>query len=143
MGATITAYWAGITAVDLDGMPGFLNDFHAYAAWVAARENHPEVLRAISALECGSLLTVRTEGLSDDLVDWVEPRALERAALRLCDLVRAHDPRTDAIVASYETNASGMDEPADELCRDLEDVAAIADYAARRGATTMTLDVNW
>jgi hypothetical protein len=143
MGATITGYWPGITAADFEGMPGFFNDYHAYAAWVAERESQDEILDAIIALGCGSLLTVRTEGLSEGLVDWVEPSALESAALRLRDLVRGHDRRTDAIVASYEANANGIDDPADELCRDLEDIAAIARYAASRGATTMTLDVNW
>ena len=40
MGASIVAYWPGITEEQIDTQPGFTNDDRAWGNWMAEREEH-------------------------------------------------------------------------------------------------------
>ena len=143
MGASVVAYWPGITDEQLESQPGFYNDDKAWGDFMAERENEPEVLEAIKKLNAGAILTYTTEGVDDEDVDWVTPKELREAAKNLREAVRARRPETKIILSVYERNANGVDPVADELVQDLNDIEAIANWAAAEGAELMTLEVNW
>ena len=44
MGATVTAYWPGISVNQIESQPGFYNDDKAWGNWMANLEEHEEVL---------------------------------------------------------------------------------------------------
>ena len=71
------------------------------------------------------------------------PSELERAALRLRELVLAGHPDTKRILEIYAESANGIDPVNEEFARDLADIAALAGFATREGASRMTLEVNW
>jgi len=43
MGASVIAYWPGITEQQIEEQPGFYNDSKAWGNWMAEREEEPEV----------------------------------------------------------------------------------------------------
>ena len=143
MGATVIAYWPGITKQQLDSQPGFRNDDRAWANWMAEREEEPAVLEAIRKLDAEPILTYKTDGVDDEEVDWVSPQQLREAATRLREAVVAGSPETRVILETYERNANRIDPVTEEFVRDLDDIVAIANWAEKEGATRMTLDVNW
>ncbi len=143
MGASVSVYWPGITDFQVESQPGFFNDCKAWGNWVAERENHDHVLKAMRDLGVGALLTFKTDGVEDSEVDWVAPAALEEAAVRLGSLVLSADPRTNSIVETYSASANGVDPVREELAKDLDDIAAIARFARAEGASKLTLEVNW
>jgi hypothetical protein len=73
MGASIEAYWPGITEQDLISQPGFRNDDHAWVNFMAERENEETVHFALRRLNATPLLTFTTDGVDDDDVDWATP----------------------------------------------------------------------
>ena len=143
MGATVVAYWPGITDGQIDSQPGFYNDDKAWGDWMAEREGEPLVLEAINQLNAGAILTCSTEGMEAENVRWVTPRQLCEAAARLRDAVRAGRPEATVILASYQRNANCLDPVAEEFIRDLDDIEAIAMWAEEEGAERMTLEAGW
>ena len=143
MGATVTAYWPGITEEQIDSTPDFYNDHKAFGNWMAYREEEPAALDAIRKLNAEAILSLKTDGWDDDDVTWVTPAQLRDAATKLREAVRAKLPETDVILKTYEIDANGIDPMADEFIQDLDDVIAITKWAEEEGATKMTLEVNW
>ncbi len=142
MGATVSAYWPGITEGQFYSQPGFSNDCKAWGNWMAEREKVPAVADALRKLNAEALLSYKTDGVEDDEVDWVTPGQLRDAAVRLREAVRAGSPETGVVLETY---ARGGDPAytAEEFVCDLEDIVAIAEWAEAEGATRMTLEVNW
>ncbi len=143
MGASVNAYWSGITEEQLESQPGFDNDDKAWGDFMAEREGEPKVLEALRKLNAAALLTHTTEGMTDEEVLWVSPSELRNAAKNLREAIQAKRPETEIILATYERNANEVDPIAEELVQDLNDIEAIADWAEAEGATRMTLEVNW
>jgi hypothetical protein len=143
MGATVVAYWPGMTERQAEAQPGFYNDDRAWGNWMAEREDDPAVSESIRRLNAEAILTFKTDGWEDDDVAWVSPRELREAAARLRDAVRAGSPEMHAILASYERNANRIDPVPEEFIRDLDDIEAMTRWAEAEGATRMTLEVNW
>lgn len=143
MGASVNAYWPGITEEQLTSAPGFRNDCKAWGNWMAEREDEPAVAEALGRLKAEALLTYKTEGTEDEEVEWVSPGRLRDAAARLREAVRAGSPETAAILETYAVNSNGIDPVAEEFVQDLDDIIAIAEWAEREGAKVLTLEVNW
>jgi hypothetical protein len=143
VGATVVAYWPGMTDAQIDAQPGFYNDCNAWGDWMAERERHPDVLQTLEALGLGALRTFTTDGVADDDVDWVTPAGLCDAASRLRALVLVQDPRVTPILRTYARSAHQLDQVPTQLAQDLADVCELARFAEREGATRMTLAVNW
>jgi hypothetical protein len=143
MGASVAAYWPGITEADMESMPGFFNDDRAWGNWMAEREDDPRVRDAVARLKAHAILTYKTDGLDDEDVDWVTPEQLRLAALALRTAVREKAKETIPILETYERNANRIDPVSDEFVQDLDDIIAMTKWAEERGATKMTLEVNW
>jgi hypothetical protein len=143
MGASVVAYWPGITEDDMESMPGFSNDDRAWGNWMAEREDDPPVLNAVASLKADAILTVKTDGWDDEDVAWVSPQQLRQAALALRVAVQTNAQEAVPILKSYERNANRVDPVASEFVRDLEDIVAMTKWAEARGAAKMTLEVNW
>ena len=143
MGASITAYWPGITEEQLESQPGFYNDDRAWGNFMAEREGEPGVLEAFKRLNVAALLTHTTDGMEDEDIMWVTPSELQNATKNLRQAIQAKRPETEIILEIYGRNANGIDPIADELIQDLNDIEAIADWAEAEGAKQMTLAVNW
>jgi hypothetical protein len=143
MGASVSAYWPGISEDQIESQPGFFNDCKAWGNWMANREEHTDVIEAMKRLSVGALCTVKTDGVDDADVEWATPSELERAAMRLRELVLAGHPDTKRILEIYAKSANAVDPIDEEFARDLEDVAELARFAAQEGASRMTLEVNW
>lgn len=143
MGASINAYWSGVTEEQLESQPGFYNDDKAWGDFMAERENEPEVLEAFRQLNVAALLTHTTDGMMDEDVMWVTPSELRNAAKSLRQAIQAKRAETEIILETYGRNANGVDPIADELVQDLNDIEAIAEWAEAEGANQMTLEVNW
>jgi hypothetical protein len=143
MGASVTAYWPGITREQIDDQPGFWNDCKAWGDFMAEREDDPEVRRIIVELGAEPILTFTTDGVSDEEVNWVTPRQLYTAAARLEEAIRSKRPGADRVLAVYGRNANAVDPVEEEFIRDLEDIKALASWAEQERAEVMTLEVNW
>ena len=143
MGASVIAYWPGITEEQFESQPGFYNDDRAWGNWMAEQDIHPEVCEAITKLGAAAILTYKTDGMDNEDVSWVSPQQLRDAATKLRDAVRAGRPETRIIIEVSEKNANRLDPIADEFIRDLDDIIAIANWSEVEGATRMTLEVNW
>lgn len=143
MGASVTAYWPGMTEHQQGTQPGFYNDDRAWGNWMAERDGDPAVLDAIRRLQADAILTFKTDGWDDEDVTWVTPGELREAAARLRDAVRVGASEIRTILASYERNANRIDPVAEEFVRDLDDIDAMTRWAESEGATAMTLEVNW
>lgn len=143
MGASVVAYWPGITEEQLESQPGFDNDDRAWGNWMAEREGNAAVYDALRTLNAEALLTVKTDGWDDEDVSWVSPQQLRDAAIRLREAIRAGTPETRIILQTYERNANRIDPVSEELIRDLDNIIAITQWAEAEGATRMTLEVGW
>jgi hypothetical protein len=143
MGASVTAYWPGIAEHDIESMPGFYNDDKAWGDWMAEREDDQKVLDAVTSLKAEAIMTVKTDGWDDEDVFWVSPKQLRDAALALRAAVQAGAPEAAPVLATYERNANRIAPVAEEFMQDLDDIVAITKWAEERGATRMTLEVNW
>jgi hypothetical protein len=136
MGASVTAYWPGLTEEQFESQPGFRNDDRAWGNWMAEREGNLAVFNAIRKLGADAILTAMTDGRDDEDVSWVTPQQLREA-------VRAGSPETRIILETYERNANRLDPIAKEFIRDLNDIITMANWAEEEDATVMTLEVNW
>ena len=143
MGASVIAYWPGLTDEQMESMPGFYNDDRAWGNWMAERDGDAQVLEAVKRLKAEAILTLKTDGWDDEDVTWVTPDELRAAAMRLRAAVQAEAPEAGVILKSYEINANRIDPVAAEFIRDLDDIIALATWAEEQGATRMTLEVNW
>ncbi len=143
MGASVIAYWPGLTREQMESMPGFFNDDQAGGGWMAERDNDAQVLDAVKRLMAEAIMTVKTDGWDDEDVTWVTPDELRTAAMRLRAAVQAESPEAAVILKSYEINANRIDPVAEEFIRDLDDIVAMTQWAEEQGATRMTLEVNW
>jgi hypothetical protein len=110
--------------------------------WMANREEHTDVIEAMKRLSVGALCTYKTDGVEDADVEWAAPSELERAALRLRELVLAGHP-TPSVSSRFAQSANAVDPINEEFARDLSDVAELARFATQAGASRMTLEVNW
>jgi len=144
MGATVSAYWPGITEEQLESQPGFYNDDKPWGDWMAIREEVPDALAAIKGLGAEAILSFKTDGWDDEDVQWVTPQQMRDAAATIRETVAARRPEAEAILESYRRTGYVTDEPlADQFIRDLDDVIAITQWAEEEGASKMTLEVNW
>jgi hypothetical protein len=143
MGASVNAYWSGITEEQLESQPEFFNDDKAWGDFMAERESEPEVIEAFKKLSAAALLTFTTDGVTDEEVKWVTPTELRNAAKNLREAIQAKRPETRIILETYGRNANRVDPLADELIQDLNDIEAISDWAEAESAKQMTLEVNW
>ena len=143
MGATVIGYWPGITEEQIEGQPGFYNDCKAWGNWMAEREGEPDVLQAVRDLGAAAILTVMTDGMDENDVEWVAPRELRDAAQKLQRAVEEGRPGIARILEVYGRHANGMDSLAEEFLTDLADIEAIALWAEEQGVRSMTLEVNW
>jgi hypothetical protein len=143
MGASVLAYWPGITGEQIESQPGFYNDCKAWGDWMAEREADPRAKESVRALGAGAILTHTTHGMTEEEVYWVTPRELKDAAVTLREAVKAGLPGTDVVLETYQRSANGVNPISEEFIRDLEDVEAIAVWAESESAEKMTLEVNW
>lgn len=143
MGATVNAYWPGMTDDQLESQPGFWNDDKAWGNWMAELEGDAAVTAAIKKLDAEAILTCKTDGWEDEDVMWVSPQQLRAAATKLIQAVRAESSEAQVILKTYERNANRIDPVAEEFIRDLDDIIAMTTWAEGEGATKMTLEVNW
>lgn len=143
MGATVSAYWPGMTEEDDRGLPGFSNDGKVWANWIVELTSHPRAARAMELHGVSELLTMTTDGVPNSEVHWVTPDGLGFAALRLRALIQVGGPGLDAILNSYAVGANNDDPTAEELARDLWEISEIALACKKLGVKKMTLAVNW
>jgi len=143
MGASVIAYWPGITEEQFESQPGFDNDDRAWGNWMAEREGDSAVSDAIRKLQAEAILTYKTDGMGDEDVSWVSPQQLRDAATKLREAVWAGSPETRIILETYERNANRIDPVSEEFIRDLNDIITITNWSEEEGATRMTLEVNW
>jgi hypothetical protein len=143
MGASVYAYWPGITEEQIGAQPGFANDDRNWGNWMAEREDEPDVLRVIADLGAAPLLTVMTDGWDDDDVTWVTPQELRDAADRLRRAVEDRAQGVGRVIAVYARNANPDEPVIDQLLTDLADIATLARWAETQGASKMTLYVGW
>lgn len=144
MGATVNAYWSGITEEQLESQPGFYNDDKPWGNWMAVREEAPGALAAIRKLGAEAILSFKTDGWEDEDVNWVTPQQMREAALKLREAVVSRGPEAEVVLESYRQTGLFTDEPlAEQFIRDLDDVITITRWAEAEGASKMTLEVNW
>ena len=55
MGASVIAYWPGLTEEQMESMPGFSNDDRAWGNWMAERDGDESVLDAVKRLKAEAL----------------------------------------------------------------------------------------
>lgn len=148
MSVSVTVEWPGSTRKQQAGHPGFRNDDHLWANWVVNMMQAPKAEKALSKVDGAVLLSFNTTDLAPEDVDHAPPADFQRAALALRDLVMAKDARVRPVVDVYRKEWNrivGKEDGRTEewFIRDLEDVAAIAQYADSKGAATMTLGYYW
>lgn len=142
MGASINAYWPGITEHQLESQPGFWNDDRAWGNFMAEGEDQA-MQAAVRRLGAEAILTIKTDGWDDEDVNWVTPAQLRDAAQKLRDAIDAGSPEADAVLTCYERGANKIDPVAQEFVRDLDAIIALTKWGEEQGATRMTLEVNW
>ena len=143
MGASVEAYWPGITEEQKEFQPGFYNDCKNWGDWMAEHESSPELVIAIRQLDAAALLTYMTDGMSDDDVEWVSPAQMRDAARKVREAVQSGRYEAKIILETYARNARGDDPISEQFIRDLDDVEALATWAEKENADRMTLEVNW
>jgi hypothetical protein len=153
MGASVIAYWPGISEEQLESQPGFSID-RAWGNWMAVREDEPAVYEAIGKLRVDAILTFKTDGWDDEDVNWVTPEELRDAATKLREAVHAGSPETKVILDTYDrarrpsgrrSNPDTYNYPpvAEDFIQELDDIINITRWAEEEGATRITLEVNW
>jgi hypothetical protein len=143
LGASVIAYFPGMTEEQLETQPGFYNDDRAWANWMAECEDEPAMLDAVRRLSAQAILTYKTDPMEDDEVEFVTPQQLRDAAMKLRDAVLNGAPESQIVLKVYEKGANRIDPVRDEFVRDLDDVVALANWAEQQGASQITLEVNW
>ena len=143
MGASIVAYFPGVTEDQIDQQEGFWNDDRAWANFMVEQEKDPKVVEAMKKLNAGALLTFKTDGMDDEDVDWVTPQELRDACMKLRDAVRSGAPESKPLLDAYSRGNNAINPITDEFVRDLEDINKLADWGDRMGTDKITLEVNW
>lgn len=143
MGASIVAYFPGVTDDQVDLQEGFWNDDRAWANFMVEQEKDPKVVEAMQKLNAGALLTFKTEEMEDEDIDWVTPQELRDACMKIRDAVRSGAPEAEPLLDAYSRGNNGIDPIADEFVRDLEDIIKLADWGERLGTKQITLEVSW
>lgn len=143
MGASVIAYWPGITEDQVESQPGFYNDTKPWGDWMAVREETPGAMDAIRKLDADAILSLKTDGWDDDDVTWVTPQQMREAATKLREAVAAGLPETKPILEAYRPGAVADEPLSDQFMQDLDDVIALTRWAEEEGAAQMTLEVNW
>jgi hypothetical protein len=142
MGASVRGYWKGITKEQLESQPGFGNDCKAWGNWMAKREGHPDVVKAVRKLGAAALLVCKTDGMLWFKVKWTTPRDLAQASRRLREIVATGDPKTKRILETYAAYG-GVEDAKEEFAQDLHDIEQLALFAESQGVQKMTIEVNW
>lgn len=143
MGASVTAYWPGITGEQLNAQPPFNGDSVPWGNWMLEREFVPAASEAVRKLGAEALLTFMDDNMDDEDVDWVTPRQLREDAERLREAVKVGLPETRIILETYGKRATDL-YPVEELfILDLEDIMEITRWAEREGAEVITLKVSF
>lgn len=143
MGASVTAYWPGITEEQLNAQPEFNGDSVPWGNWMLEREKAPAASEAVRKLGAKAILTFMDEEMEDEDVDWVTPGELREGAERLREAVKAGLPETRIILETYGKRATRL-YPVEELfVLDLEDIMEITRWAEREGAQVITLKVSF
>ena len=143
MGASVIAYWPGLTEDQVESQPGFYNDTKPWGDWMAVREETPGAMDAIRKLDADAILSLKTDGWDDDDVTWVTPQQMREAATKLREAVAAGLPETKPILEAYRPGAVADEPLSDQFMQDLDDVIALTRWAEEEGAAQMTLEVNW
>ncbi len=143
MGASVIAYFPGMTRDQLETQPGFRNDDRAWANWMAECEEELAMVEAVKKLNAGPILTFKTDPMDDDEVEWVTPQQLGEAATKLQQAVLSGAPEAEIILKVYEMGANQIDPVQEEFIRDLDDIIALAKWGEQQGAKQITLEVNW
>lgn len=143
MGASVNAYWPGITEDQIESQPDFYNDCKTWGDWMAEREGEPAAKLALHSLGVEALSSHTTRGMKEREFHWVSPQQLAAAASALIEAVKSGNPETKIILETYGRNANHLAPLDEEFIRDLDDVKAIAKWAEQEGADRMTLEVNW
>jgi hypothetical protein len=143
MGASIVAYFPGVTGDQVDLQEGFWNDDRAWANFMVEQEKDPKVVEAMQKLNAGALLTFKTEEMDDEDIDWVTPQELRDACMKLRDAVRSGAPEAEPLLDAYSRGNNGIDPITDEFVRDLEDIIKLADWGEKMGTNQITLEVSW
>jgi hypothetical protein len=143
VGASVIAYWPGITEEQIEDQPGFYNDDRAWGNWMAEREGEPKISQILKDLGVCPILTFTTEGVDDNDVEWVTPQELQAAAQRLRRAIEEGVHGIERVLEVYERNANRIDPVAEEFTQDLLDIEELARWAERQGASKMTLEVSW
>jgi hypothetical protein len=87
MGASIIAYFPGVTDEQIDLQEGFWNDDNAWANFMVEQEKDPAILEAVKKLNAEAIMTFKTEEMEDEDIDWVTPQQLRDACVRIRDAV--------------------------------------------------------
>ena len=143
MGATIVAYFPGVTGEQIDQQEGFWNDDAAWANFMVEQEKDPKVVEAMQKLNAGALLTFKTEEMDDEDIDWVTPLELRDACMKLRDAVQSGAPEAEPLLDAYSRGNNGINPITDEFVRDLEDIIKLANWGERLGTDKITLEVSW
>ena len=143
MGASIIAYFPGVTRDQVNLQEGFWNDHAAWANFMVEQEKDPKVVEAMQKLNAGALLTFKTEEMEDEDIDWVTPQQLRDACIKIRDAVRSGAPEAEPLLDAYSRGNNGIDPIADEFVRDLEDIIKLADWGEKLGTNKITLEVGW
>jgi hypothetical protein len=81
MGASIIAYFPGVTDEQIDLQEGFWNDDNAWANFMVEQEKDPAILEAVKKLNAEAIMTFKTEEMEDEDIDWVTPQQLRDACV--------------------------------------------------------------
>src|SRR5688500_14218875 len=139
MGASIVAYFPGVTRGQINQQEGFWNDHRAWANFMVEQEKDPAVPEAIEKLNAAPLLTFKTEEMEDEDIDWVTPQQLRDACMKIRDAVRSGNPEAKPLLDAYAKGANGINPLSDEFVRDLEDIIKLADWGEKMGTNQITL----
>ena len=78
MGASVIAYWPGMTKEQFESQPGFWNDDRAWANWMAEIDKDPAISDAIGKLKVQAILTYKTDPMEGDESRVGDPSGITR-----------------------------------------------------------------
>ncbi len=142
MGATIQVLWPGLTESDSADQPAFGQDSRAYAAFMTDVVSSFWLKLQFQLRGLSPLLSFHHVSQREDAIAWTTPAALKQAARKLRDHL-LDGTNFSYTLTDYYRNGPGVEPRHLELANDLTDVMAVADYAAMRGASKLTLTVDW
>src|SRR5829696_1793942 len=133
MGASIIAYFPGVTDDQVDLQEGFWNDDKAWANFMVEQEKDPAILEAVKKLNAEAIMTFKTEEMEDEDIDWVTPQQLRDACMKIRDAVRSGASEAKPLFAASGRGANGINPVDQEFVRDLEDIIEIANWGEKLG----------